>query len=218
MPVNNKLPIKATTRSTGLTDSTNTIPRQTVETNNLKVQGDKTRNITEMRHPKIWELHNIPSPMQMNNMHMDLAAHPIQLQRLSMLPEQQQQVKNLKDNLSVAHVDLEAPKLHINLFEAINQKLNLGLDVDLGRSKHLHLQQAMRLEEEKLQLQKADNLASKFTAALEMPKIVQPPLGFRRETNLLDKKNMLRMITPYDDMSLNSTRSFKLVWTEILNF
>ncbi len=26
------------------------------------------------------------------------------------------------------------------------------------------------------------------------------------------------MITPYDDTSLNSTRSFKLVWTEILNF
>jgi len=155
---------------------------------------------------------------QMNNMHMDLAAHPIQPQRLSMLPQQQQQVKNLKDNLSVAHVDLEARKLHINLFEAINQKLNLGLDDDLERSKHIHLQQAMRLEEEKLRLQKADNLASKFTAALEMPKIVPPPLGFRRETNLLDKKNMVRMITPYDDTSLNSTRSFKLVWTEILNF
>jgi hypothetical protein len=155
---------------------------------------------------------------QMNNMHMDLAAHPIQPQRLSMLPQQQQQVKNLKDNLSVAHVDLEARKLHINLFEAINQKLNLGLDNDLERSKHIHLQQAMRLEEEKLRLQKADNLASKFTAALEMPKIVQPPFGFRRETNLLDKKNMVRMITPYDDTSLNSTRSFKLVWTEILNF
>jgi hypothetical protein len=155
---------------------------------------------------------------QMNNMHMDLAAHPIQPQRLSMLPQQQQQVKNLKDNLSVAHVDLEARKLHINLFEAINQKLNLGLDDDLERSKHIHLQQAMRLEEEKLRLQKADNLASKFTVALEMPKMVQPPFGFRRETNLLDKKNMVRMITPYNDTSLNSTRSFKLVWTEILNF
>jgi hypothetical protein len=44
----------------------------------------------------------------MNNMHMDLTAHPIQPQRLSMLPQQQQQVKNLKENLSVAHVDLEA--------------------------------------------------------------------------------------------------------------
>jgi hypothetical protein len=87
---------------------------------------------------------------QMNNMHMDLAAHPIQPQQLSMLPQQQQQVKNLKDNLSVAHVNCEARKLHINLFEAINQKLNLGLDVDLERSKHLHLQQGMRLEEEKL--------------------------------------------------------------------
>jgi hypothetical protein len=155
---------------------------------------------------------------QINNMHMDLAAHPIQPQRMSMLPQQQQQVKNLKDNLSVAHVDLEACKLHINLFEAINQKLNLGLEDDLERSKHIHLQQAMRLEEEKQRLQKADNLASKFTAALEMPKIVQPPVGFRRETNLLDKKNMVRMITPYDDTSLNSTRSFKLVWTKILNF
>ena len=61
----------------------------------------------------------------------------------------------------------------------INQKLNLGLDVDLERSKHLHIQQALRLEEEKLQLQKADNLASKFTAALEIPKIVQPPLDFK---------------------------------------
>ena len=29
---------------------------------------------------------------------------------------------------------------------------------------------------------------------------------------------MVRMITPYDDTSLNSTRSFKLVWTKILNF
>ncbi len=57
---------------------------------------------------------------QMNNIHMDLAAHPIQPQQLLMLPPQQQQVKNLKDNLSVAHVDLEACKLHINLFEAIN--------------------------------------------------------------------------------------------------
>jgi hypothetical protein len=47
----------------------------------------------------------------------------------------------------------------------------LGLDVDLERSKHLHIQQALRLEEEKLQLQKADNLASKFTAALEIPKM-----------------------------------------------
>jgi hypothetical protein len=76
----------------------------------------------------------------------------------------------------------------------------------------------MRLEEEKLPLQKADNLASKFTAALEMPKIVQPPLGFRRETNLLEKKNMVHMITPYDYTSINSTRPFKLVWTEILIF
>ncbi len=122
---------------------------------------------------------------------MDLAAHPIQPQRLSMLPQQQQQVKNLKDTLSVAHINLEACKLHIYLFEAINQKLNLGLDVDLERSKYLHIQQALSLEEEKLQLQKADNLASKFTAALEMPKIMQPPPGFRRETNLLDKKNMV---------------------------
>jgi hypothetical protein len=86
----------------------------------------------------------------MNNMHMDLAAHPIQPQQLSMLPQQQKQVKNLKDNLSVVHVDLEARKLHINLFEAINQKLNLGLDVDLERSKHLLIQQALHLEEEKL--------------------------------------------------------------------
>ena len=147
----------------------------------------------------------------MNNMHMDLAAHPIQPQQLSMLPQQQKQVKNLKDNLSVVHVDLEARKLHINLFEAINQKLNLGLDVDLERSKHLLIQQALHLEEEKLWLQKADNLASKFTASLEMLKI-------RRETNLLDKKNMVRMITPYDNTSINSTRTFKLVWTEILNF
>jgi hypothetical protein len=89
--------------------------------------------------------------------------------------------------------------------------LNLGLDVDLERSKHLLIQQALHLEEEKLWLQKADNLASKFTASLEMLKI-------RRETNLLDKKNMVRMITPYDDTSINSTRTFKLVWTEILNF
>ncbi len=29
---------------------------------------------------------------------------------------------------------------------------------------------------------------------------------------------MARMITPYDGTSLNSTRSFKLAWTEILNF
>ncbi len=69
---------------------------------------------------------------QMNNMHMDLAAHPIQPHQLSMLPQQQQQVKKLKDNLSVAHVDLKTRKLHINLFEAINQKLNLGLDDDLA--------------------------------------------------------------------------------------
>jgi hypothetical protein len=122
----------------------------------------------------------------------------------------------LKDNLSVAHVDLEACKLHINLFEAINHKLNLGLDVNLERSKHLHIQQALRLEEEKLRLQRADNLASKFTAALEMPKIVQLPPGFRREANLLDKKNMVSMITPYNDTPINSTRSLKLVWTEIL--
>jgi len=92
------------------------------------------------------------------------------------------------------------------------------LDVDLERSKHLHIQQALRLEEEKLQLQKADNLASEFTAALEIPKIVQPPLGFRREINLLDKKNMVQMIAPYDNTFINSIRSFKLVWTKILNF
>ncbi len=35
----------------------------------------------------------------------------------------------------MAHVDLEARKLHINLFEAINQKLNLGLDVE----KNIHI-------------------------------------------------------------------------------
>jgi hypothetical protein len=90
------------------------------------------------------------------------------------------------------------------------------LDVNLERSKHLHIQQALRLEEEKLRLQRADNLASKFTAALEMPKIVQLPPGFRREANLLDKKNMVSMITPYNDTPINSTRSLKLVWTEIL--
>jgi hypothetical protein len=57
-----KLAIKATTTcSIGSTNSTNTIPQQTVETNSLKVQGDKTRNITEMRHPKIWEHHFIRS-------------------------------------------------------------------------------------------------------------------------------------------------------------
>jgi hypothetical protein len=106
-----------------------------------------------------------------------------------MLPQQQQQVKNLKDNLSVVHVNLEAGKLHINLIKAINQKLNLGLDVNLERSKHLHFQQALRLEEEKLRLQKADNLASKFTAALEMLNIMQPPVSFRRETNLLRKQD-----------------------------
>jgi hypothetical protein len=76
----------------------------------------------------------------------------------------------------------------------------------------------MRLEEEKLRLQKADNLASKFTASLEISKIIKTPLGFRREKNLLDKKNMVRMITPYDDTSINYTRSFKLVWIKILNF
>ncbi len=151
-------------------------------------------------------------------MYMDLAAHPIQPRRLSMLP-QQRQVKNLKDNLSVANVDLEARKLHINLFKAINQKLNLDLQEELECSKHLHLQQAMHLEEERLRLQKKDNLKSKFTAALEMPKIVPPLQSFRQGNNLLDKKNMVRMIiTPYDDTTINSTRTFKLVWTESLNF
>jgi hypothetical protein len=57
----------------------------------------------------------------MNNIHMDLAAHPIKPQRLSMLPQQQQQVKNLKDTLSVAHINLEACKLHIYLLEAITK-------------------------------------------------------------------------------------------------
>jgi hypothetical protein len=119
-------------------------------TNIINVKWAKTSNITKMLRLKNLGtfLHSLTE--QMNNVHMDLAAHPIQPQQLSMLPQQQQQVKNFKVNLSVADVDLVACKSHINLFEAINQKLNLGLDVNLERSKHLHIQQAIRLEEEKL--------------------------------------------------------------------
>jgi len=181
--------------------------------NNQTQQGN---NMFGQQNPRREQMVSLTQHME--NLQLDLAAHPIQPERLSMLPQQQQQVKNLKDNLSVAHADLEARKININLFERINEVLNLNLDDDLQRSKILHMQQVRKLEEEKLRLLKADNLASKFTAALEMPTIVQPPEGFRRESNLLDKKNMVRMITPYDDTSLNSTRTFKLVWTEILNF
>ncbi len=61
MPANDKLVIKATMCSTESTDSTNTTPRTIVETNKIKVHRDKSRNITEMRRPKIWGHHYIPS-------------------------------------------------------------------------------------------------------------------------------------------------------------
>ena len=45
---------------------------------------------------------------QMNALKIDLAANPPRAERLSMLPQQQQQVKNLKDNLGIANTDLES--------------------------------------------------------------------------------------------------------------
>ena len=155
---------------------------------------------------------------QMNALKIDLAANPPRAERLSMLPQQQQQVKNLKDNLGIANTDLESRSLYIDLFESINNKLNLGLNQKLQQTKTLHLQQLRKLEEDKLCLQKADFLASKFTAALEMPIFTIPPLNYKREQSLLDKKNIVRMITAYDDTDTKSTRTFKLVWSEILNF
>ncbi len=61
MPATNKLMIRATACSIESIDSTNTTPRIIVETNTIKVKGDKARNITEMRHPKTWGHHYIPS-------------------------------------------------------------------------------------------------------------------------------------------------------------
>ena len=155
---------------------------------------------------------------QMQALHLDLAANPLKPERLALLPQQQQQVKNLKDNYQTANVEFEARKLNINLFEAINAKLNLGLENVLQQTKKLHLQQARKLAEEKLRLERADILASKFKAALEMPDFIRPPDSYRREQNLMDKKNIVRMVQSYDDTDAKSTRTFKLVWSEILNF
>ena len=113
---------------------------------------------------------------QMQALHLDLANKPLKPERLSLL---QQQVKNLKDNLQTANVKFEALKLNIDLFEAINAKLNLSLEHVLQQTKDLHRQQARKLAEEKLRLQRADLLASKFTAALEMPKFVWPPDSYQ---------------------------------------
>ena len=189
---------------------------------NTYPQHDADSDTSDERH------HNSSNVSQDNNMMSlaeqmqalqdDITANPPRTERLAMLPQHQQQVQNLKDNLSLAYTNLEARTLFINLFETINIKLNLGLNHELQQSKNLHLQQLRKLEENKLCLQRADLLASKFTAALEMPSFVQPPASYQREQSLLDKKNIVRMITAFDDTNTNTTRSFKLVWSEILNF
>ena len=168
---------------------------------------------------------NRPAPVammslieQMQALKVDIAANPIKPEKLSMLPQQQQQVKILHDNLTEAKVDLESKTFQLAMFEALNTQLNLGFDAQLQQSKESHIKQYRKWEEEKLKLQKADLLASKYLAALEMPDIKEPPPFYRREVGLLDKKNIVRMITAYDDTNTNSTRSFKLVWSEILNF
>ena len=71
---------------------------------------------------------------QMQALHLDLAANPLKPERLALLSQQQQQVKNLKDNYQTANVEFEARKLNIDLFEAINAKLNLGLENVLQQS------------------------------------------------------------------------------------
>ena len=99
--------------------------------------------------------------------------------------QHQPQVQNLKDNLSVAYTDLEGRTFLNNCFETINIKLNLGLNHELQQSKNLHLQQLQKLEENKLCLQRADRLASKFTAALEMKSFVQPPASYQKDSEIM---------------------------------
>lgn len=155
---------------------------------------------------------------QMANMKIDLDNNPVRPERLKMLPQQEQQVQNLKNNLNEANSELEARTLNLAMMEAINAHLNMGLDSQLQKSKTLHLLQFQKLEAERLKLAKADLLASKYVTTLEMPDFKPVPPFYKREVGLLDKKNIVRMVTAYDDTNTNTTRSFKLVWSEILNF
>lgn len=154
---------------------------------------------------------------QMAELKLELDVNPTQVPRLSLLPQQQQQVKNMSNELANEENDLRKEKLHIEMLEAISQKSNPEIASNIEEMKSIYLDKLRDLEIRKRQMTKAKVLASKFDVSLPMPEMQPMPATHKREPAFLEKKTIARLITPFDDVSFPN-RQFSHVWSSILAY
>jgi len=122
---------------------------------------------------------------------LDLDTTPHLSTKLNMLPQQEQQIKNMSDSIAMEEDDLQFRRRQINLMEKLNAKNGNDMDEEIEAMTNEYLRKFRNLEEKKRKIHRATTLAQQFSTTLTMPDFTPAPSSYRRKPDLLDKKSIL---------------------------
>ena len=135
---------------------------------------------------------------------------------VSMLPHNEYVVETMKKDIIKETSDLQTLLLNIDMHEK-NHQGNADTDPDLNKLKAAYIDRATTLEGNKMQVERAASMAASFSSNMEMPKFRRAPPDITIPYDVLEPKNVLRAIQPFDEINFPN-RLFRHVWTKVLQY
>ena len=136
---------------------------------------------------------------------------------LSMLPHNDFVVENIKQDIIREEDNLRSLLLNIELHENSMDPDAADDHPVLTQLKNSYMDRAVQLARKRAQIQKAQTVASSYSASLEMPTYQRPPPGHIPPHDVLDPSKVIKTISVFDDET-NPTKLFRHVWTKILQY
>ena len=136
---------------------------------------------------------------------------------LSMLPHNDFIIENIKQEITREEDHLRSLLLNIDLHESTMTPEAAEEHPVLTQLKDSYMDRAVALARKRAQIQKAQTVASSYSANLEMPTYQRPPPGHTPAHDVLDPSKVIKTISVFDDET-NPTKLFRHVWTKILQY
>ena len=135
---------------------------------------------------------------------------------VSMLPHNEYVVDSMKRDIIRETADLQTLLLNIDMHKK-NFQGDANSDPGLNNLKAAYIERATTLESNKMQVERAASLAASFSSNMEMPKYKRAPPDVTVPFDVLEPKNVLRAIQPFDEVNFPN-RLFRHVWTKVLQY
>ena len=147
-----------------------------------------------------------------------ISAAPAPSTKLTLLPPQQQLIKNVSDGHALKQTQLELLMSNIEVMEQLSLvHPTIDFSGRLNRQRQQYITLSKELEIQQRQIAAANDIASKYKTTCPMPVYKTPPPDFRKDRSVTEMRNISKNISPFNP-AMYPNMQLRHVWSRILQY